>query len=1009
MTIEKQADNTNPKYPLKILNEALRLGRLGMPVLPLCSHSHSGMSKNHRKSCKRPGKLTLISDWRNRATTDLEQIRNWFAKRPNWNAGLVLGKRSRVIAIDVDGEFGRAKLEELSGGDLPPTWRYSTPGGGYRYLYLTPYDAVFKKASFSSADDEHEALELLGDGQYTVIPGSVHANGGVYEWEEGGSPDDLPLAPAPEWMLREMNTSWAAAGLFDDEAQEDEADPSQENAQEAFSENVDLSQPLTGKLAPSASFSFSSPSFSPAGLISQAPTLERLAKGCPCLLQITGEQADGGCSEDAWFKTTSLLTRLGKQEEARFFSEASEKHDAHSESRLEKMEADARAEAFGHPRCSAFGCSTDQVKACFGSVRLKDGQMSNSPADWVRSKKPKPALPEHIDKRLAEGQYQIKDGKVGESTYAKKGEETFHPIANFVAYASATVLADDGAEARQFFTIEGVSLDTWRPLPPLEVKMEEFESLNWIFRWGLSANLEPEFAAKAKMRHLIQLLSKDALKKTVYAHLGFRRFPEGWRYLHGGGCVGEENVEVKLDKRLEKYVLPEPGASLEQPIRASLNLLNVAKPEVTLPLLSAVFLSPLCEALRQVGIEPAFLLWLYGVTGTRKSTLSALFLSHFGQFSPKGPPASFKDTANSLEKRAFDCKDCLLWIDDFHPSASSGEARKMEQIAQFLIRSYGDRVGRGRMKTDASLRADYAAKGIALVTGEQQIDGHSSSARVQGVELRPSDIDLVRLSEAQRQSDLLASTMTGYVAWVGEQMSKPGFAEGLRQTFRERRDLALPGQSHGRLAENAAWLFLGWDNLLKFAALEGVLTESERQLRLDEGWTTLLSLSEEQSEQVLGARPGEQFLSIVGELLQNGSLYTLPANVAERKSCEDLAPKGKHVGWQDNERFYFLPSVLYNEVSTFLSKQQEQIPLKMKDLWRQLHFDGLLEPEITRDHGKEKVKFTRRKAIDGQRVNTVWIKRSAVWESDPESEARENVRKAAAAQKPRPVSDWFET
>ncbi|MFD1775439.1 bifunctional DNA primase/polymerase [Paenibacillus rhizophilus] len=978
------------------------------PVFPMCSHDHSGVTEEHRERCKRPGKAPLIANWSHRSSSDPLQLKDWFAKHLEWNVGLVLGQRSGIVAIDVDGDFGREKLEELSGGDLPPTWRYSTPGGGYRHLYEVPNGWVFNKASFSSPISKHEALELLGDGQCTVIPGSVHANGGRYEWEEGGSPNDLPLAPAPEWMLRRMNLAWAANDLFDDDVQKEDADPSQEDVQEVILKELDLHPASTGKSALNASFVVSSPAVNVAALLEQTPTLERMSRGCPRLLQITDEQADDGCSEDDWFKTISLLTRLGKPEEARVFSEASEKHDEHSESRLAKMETDSKAEAFGPPRCASFGCSPDQVKSCFSSVRSKDGQISNSPADVVRQKKSKSALPEHIEKRLAEGQYQIKDGKVGEISYGKKGAETFHPIANFVAYASATVLADDGAEARQFFTIQGVSLDTWKPLPPLEVKQEEFEALAWIFRWGLSANLEPEIAVKQKMRHLIQHLSKDALKKTVYAHLGFRQFPGGWRYLHGGGCVGEENVEVQLDKRLEKYVLTETDASLQEPIRASLNLLKIAKPEVMLPLLSAVFLSPLCEALRQGGIEPAFLLWLYGVTGTRKSTLSALVMSHFGPFTPKSPPASFKDTANSLEKRAFDCKDSLLWIDDFHPSASPAEARKMEQTAQFLIRSFGDRVGRGRMKADASLRTDYAAKGLAIVTGEQQPDGHSSSARLQGVELRPDDINLAKLTVAQRQSGLLTHTMAGYVAWVGEQMSEPGFVEELRQTFHERRDLALPGQSHGRLAENAAWLFLGWDNLLKFAVLEGVLTETERQLRLDEGWSTLLSLSEQQSEQVQDARPGEQFLSIVGELLQNGSLCTLPSSSTSQEDFGGTISRGTHVGWRDNEHFFFLPDVLYNEVSAFLSKRQEQVPLKMKDLWRQLHFDGLLEPEITREGGKEKTKFARRKTIDGERINTIWIKRSAIWERDPEAEDREKVRKAAV-DRPKPSSGPFET
>ncbi|WP_246590726.1 bifunctional DNA primase/polymerase [Paenibacillus sophorae] len=983
------------------------LAQSGFLILPVCSHDHSDASEQHRRTCNRPGKAPLISDWKNRATNNLEQIETWFNKRPNSNAGLVLGTASRIVAIDVDGDFGRAKLEELSCGDLPPTWRYPTPGGGERYLYQAPPNCPCKKKNFSSSTDHHEALELLGDGQYTVIPGSVHPNGGRYAWAEGGSPDDLPLAPAPDWMARLMNPAYITDHFFDDDVEEDASISSQGTVYEDVSEELHPRPALVKNHSlRGPSTASSQTTIAEVPFLDRTPTLQSLTKGCRKLQGIVDAQSDYGCSEDEWFTTASLLSRAGAPDEAQVFSEASNKHSARSEARLAKIATDAEAKSFGPPRCAAFGCSEAQVKACFGSVRLKDGLVFNSPAELLRRAEPKPL--EVIESKLAGTPYRIKGGKVGDVTFDKNGEESFRPIANFVAFASSVVLLDDGAEKQHFFKIEGLSLDTGKPLRTLEVRQDAFEAMNWIFDWGMRANLEPGLAAKQKMRHLTQLLSKEAETKSVYAHLGFRQFPEGWRYLHGGGCVGKENVEVRLDKRLEKYVLPEPDRSLRGPIQASLNLLNVAKPEVTMPLLAAVFLSPLCEALRQGGIEPAFLLWLYGVTGTRKSTLSALFLSHFGPFTPKSPPASFKDTANSLEKRAFDCKDSLLWIDDFHPSASSAEARKMEQIAQFLIRSYGDRVGRGRMKADSSLRTDYAAKGIALVTGEQQIDGHSSNARVQGVELRPRDIDLAKLTIAQRQSSLLAHTMAGYVAWVGERMSEPGFVDGLRRTFHERRDLALPGQSHGRLAENAAWLFLGWDTLLEFAVAEGALMDTERQDHLKEGWSTLLSLSEQQSEQVLDSRPGENFLSIVGALLHNGSLYTLPANAAERKQHEDLTPRGTHVGWHDKKRFFFLPDVLYNEVSAFLSKQQEQIPLKKTDLWRQLQIDGLLEPEVSNENGREKIKRVRRKVLDGSRIQTIWIKRDAIVEGDTETEERERSREAAV-KRPQPRGDLFET
>ena len=130
----------------------------------------------------------------------------------------------------------------------------------------------------------------------------------------------------------------------------------------------------------------------------------------------------------------------------------------------------------------------------------------------------------------------------------------------------------------------------------------------------------------------------------------------------------------------------------------SFQLLKLAPYHITIPLLSLVYLSVLVEAFRRVNIEPNFVVWLHGTTGSRKTTIGQLFLSHFGQFSSKTPPASFKDTANNIERKAFSTKDTLLLIDDYHPEASRYEATKMATNAQRVLRMYGDRIGRGRLK-----------------------------------------------------------------------------------------------------------------------------------------------------------------------------------------------------------------------------------------------------------------------------------------------------------------------
>ena len=96
-----------------------------------------------------------------------------------------------------------------------------------------------------------------------------------------------------------------------------------------------------------------------------------------------------------------------------------------------------------------------------------------------------------------------------------------------------------------------------------------------------------------------------------------------------------------------------------------------------------------------------FLILFLGRTGTGKSTLSSLFLSFFGHFTPSDLPISFRDTKNSINQCCAMLNDVLTCVDDFHPSGRKEEQELMEK-AQMLARAYGDRVGRGRLRAEMS-------------------------------------------------------------------------------------------------------------------------------------------------------------------------------------------------------------------------------------------------------------------------------------------------------------------
>uniref|UniRef100_UPI001BC88BCC hypothetical protein n=1 Tax=Acinetobacter baumannii TaxID=470 RepID=UPI001BC88BCC len=90
--------------------------------------------------------------------------------------------------------------------------------------------------------------------------------------------------------------------------------------------------------------------------------------------------------------------------------------------------------------------------------------------------------------------------------------------------------------------------------------------------------------------------------------------------------IGESDKEVDIGDHLSNYFLPSEIVDIDRACKASLNLLEVADYEVTVPLLALVYLSPLLQAIKDVGKMPEFVVWLFGTTCSRKTSLARVFL-----------------------------------------------------------------------------------------------------------------------------------------------------------------------------------------------------------------------------------------------------------------------------------------------------------------------------------------------------------------------------------------------
>jgi len=137
-----------------------------------------------------------------------DEIEGWFRRWPDANVGLVTGRVSGLVVVDIDPRHGgQASLERLRDehGPLPRTVEAETGGGGRHLYFAYPGVLVHNRVGILPG------IDLRADGGCVVAPPSRHPSGRRYRWAEGSSPDDLPLAAMPAWLLPAADVDGHAA------------------------------------------------------------------------------------------------------------------------------------------------------------------------------------------------------------------------------------------------------------------------------------------------------------------------------------------------------------------------------------------------------------------------------------------------------------------------------------------------------------------------------------------------------------------------------------------------------------------------------------------------------------------------------------------------------------------------------------------------------------------------------------------------------------------------------
>jgi hypothetical protein len=144
------------------------------------------------------GKRPLIA-WleHQKRAAGAEEIDAWFRRWPDANVGIVTGRLSRLVVVDVDARHGGLEslaVLETEHGVLAGTVEAATGGGGRHVYFAHPGRLTPNRVGVAPG------IDLRGDGGCVVAPPSIHPSGRRYAWVHARGPGEVPLAALPEWL-----------------------------------------------------------------------------------------------------------------------------------------------------------------------------------------------------------------------------------------------------------------------------------------------------------------------------------------------------------------------------------------------------------------------------------------------------------------------------------------------------------------------------------------------------------------------------------------------------------------------------------------------------------------------------------------------------------------------------------------------------------------------------------------------------------------------------------------
>jgi hypothetical protein len=270
---------------------------------------------------------------------------------------------------------------------------------------------------------------------------------------------------------------------------------------------------------------------------------------------------------------------------------------------------------------------------------------------------------------------------------------------------------------------------------------------------------------------------------------------------------------------------------------------------------------------------PCVIIFLYGMTGSMKTTTSAFLTQLHNRSKGIASLSRLNASIPAALKLLYEKRDCVVVLDDLFPAESKDLKRRQEETLYEITRVIADGTPPARIRGNQIEKAPPTSG--AMYTAEYVIGAGSDAARFLPVEMTRPDGDKLKLFQDQ---PLLVSTFyRNFIQWYINNFA--GIKTYLNEWHNVYRDIDLG--VHGRLQETHFFLNTAYALLLQYCFELGVLAECDAEKMHESFLELLMHLIKAQQHRVdqgaLSTGESADYFSQIRSLYKNDRFILAPS------------------------------------------------------------------------------------------------------------------------------------